>query len=58
MPSKDSNNLTSKKEEQHLRSFQNLLNVLNASDHTIHQKTNLGHAKDVNVFITVEKNVK
>ena len=58
MPSKISKYLTNKKEEQHPRSFQNLLNVHPATDHTIQQSTNLDHAKDVTVFITAEKNVK
>ena len=58
MPSKDSNNLTKLKEEQHPRSFQNPLNVDPATDHTIHQSTNSDHAKDVIEYITAEKNVK
>ena len=56
--SKDSNNLTKSKEEQHPRSFQNLLNVHPATDHMIHQSTNSDHAMDVTEFITAEKNVK
>ena len=58
MPSKDSNNLTKSKEEQHPRSFQNPLNVHPASDRTIHQSTNSDHAQNVTEFITVEENVK
>ena len=58
MPSKYSNNLTKKKEEQHPRSFQNPLNVPLAFDHTIHQKTNSDHAMVVTVFISAEKYVK
>ena len=50
--------MTSKKEEQPPRSFQNPLSVQPATDHTIHQSTNLDHAKDVTEFITVGKNVK
>jgi len=50
--------LTSTKEEQHPRSFQNLLNVHPATDHTIHQSINSTHATDVTEFITAEKNVK
>ena len=53
-----SNNLTKKKEEQHPRSFQSPLNVQPATDHTIQQSTNSGHATDVIEFITVEENVK
>ena len=58
MPSKNSNNSTNMKEEQHPRSFQNPLNVHPATDHTIHQSTNSDHAKDVTEFITAEENVK
>jgi len=58
MPSQISKILTKWKEEQHPRSFQNLLNVHPATDHTIHQKTNLDHAMDVTLFITVEENAK
>ena len=58
MPSKDSKNLTKLKEEQHPRSHQNPLNVQTATDHMIHQSTNLDHANDVTESITVEKNVK
>jgi len=53
-----SNNLTNMKEEQHPRSHQSPLNVHSATDHTIHQKTNLDHARDVIEFITAEENVK
>ena len=45
-------------EEQHPRSFQNPLNVQPAIDHTIHQKTNSDHAKDVTELFTAEENVK
>jgi len=58
MPSNHSNNLTKWKEEQHPRSHQSPLNVHYATVHTIHQSTNLDHAKDVAEFITAEKNVK
>ena len=58
MPSKISKSLTNTKEEQHHRSFQSLLNVRPASDHTIHQSTNLDHANDVTSFFTAEENVK
>ena len=59
VPSKDSNNLTNKKEEQHPRSFQSPLNVHPATDHTIHQNTNSTHAAtDVTESITAEENVK
>ena len=47
-----------KKKEQHLRSFQNPLNVPLATDHMIHQNTNLDHAMDVTQFFTAEENVK
>ena len=50
--------LTNSKEERHPRSFQNPLNVQLATDHMIHQKTNLDHAMDVIESITVEENVK
>ena len=58
MPSKYSNNLTKQKEEQHPRSFQNPLNVLNAIDHMTRQNKNSDRVQDVTECITVEKNVK
>ena len=58
-PSKDSNNLTKLKEEQHLRSFQNLLNVHPATctDHTIHQSPNSTHAKDMSPSLLLWKRI-
>ena len=56
MPLAHSKNLTKMKEEQHPRSFQNLLkNVQPATVHTIHQKTNLGHAMDVTASLLLWK---
>ena len=50
--------LTKKKEEQHPCSFLNPLNVLNASDHTIHRKINSRpRARCHLVFFFMEKNV-
>ena len=52
------NILTQTKEEHHPRSFQNPSNVHPATDHMIHQNTNLDHAMDATECITVEENVK
>ena len=58
LPSKSSKILTNLKEKHHPRSFQNPLNAQTATDHTIHQSTNLDHAMDVIESTTAEENVK
>ena len=58
VPSKSSKILTNLKEKHHPRSFQNPLNAQTATDHTIHQSTNLDHAMDVIESTTAEENVK